>query len=184
MHRVAIVGSSGAGKSTIAAELADLIDASVIELDDLMHGPNWTPTPTPEFRAKVAAAISDAEGPDGGGGWVTPGNYRNVADMVQRRADTIVWLDLPRRTVTRRLVLRSIRRLVTRAEVCNGNRETLRNLLSRDPERNVVLWSWQHHDQYQEIYETYADGDFWSGADIHRLRSPSEVDALLASLSR
>ena len=113
-----------------------------------------------------------------------PGNYRNVADMVQRRADTIIWLDLPRRTVTRRLLMRSIRRLVTRAEVCNGNRETLKNLLSRDPERNVVLWSWQHHDQYQEIYTTYADREFWSGANVHRMRRPSEVKALLLSVSR
>jgi adenylate kinase family enzyme len=184
VHRIAVVGSSGAGKSTVAAELADRIDVSVIELDDLMHGPNWTPTPTPEFRTRVAAAIADAEQTDGSGGWVIPGNYRNVADMVQRRADTIIWLDLPRRTVTRRLLMRSIRRLVTGAEVCNGNHETLKNLLSRDPERNVVLWSWQHHDQYQEIYTTYADGDFWSGANVHRMRSPSEVKALLSSVSR
>jgi adenylate kinase family enzyme len=184
MHRVAIVGSSGAGKSTVAEALEAHLGLAVIELDDLMHGPNWTPTPTSEFRAKVAAAIAATEGTDGVGGWVIPGNYRNVADLVQRRADTIVWLDLPRRIVTRRLVTRSIRRIVTKAEVCNGNREDWRRLLSHDPERNVVLWSWQHHDQYREIYEGYADGAFWSGAEVHRLCSPSDVDALLASISR
>ncbi len=184
MHRVAIVGSSGVGKSTVADEISRRLGVDVIELDDLMHGPNWTPTPTPEFRAKVAAAIEEAEGPSGDSGWAIPGNYRQVADMVQRRADTIVWLDFPRRVVMRRLVGRSLRRLVTRAEVCNGNRESWRNLFSRDAERNVVLWSWQHHDQYRDIYEGYANGDFWAGADVHRLRRQSDVDALLSGIGR
>ena len=166
----------------MAESIGGRLHLASIELDDLMHGPNWEPTPTPRFRAEVTAALADAEGPDGDGGWVVPGNYRNVADIVQRRADTIVWLDLPRHVVIGRLLRRSIRRVVTQAEVCNGNRESWRNLLSRDAARNVVLWSWQHHDQYREIYETYAAGDFWAGAVVHRLRTPSDVDALLADL--
>lgn len=167
----------------MADQIARRLGLTKIELDDLMHGPDWTPTPTPEFRAKVIAAIADAERSDERGGWVVPGNYRNVADLVQRRADTVVWLDLPRTLVTWRLLGRSIRRVVTRADVCNGNREDWRRLLSRDPERNVVLWSWQHHDLYREIYEGYAAGDFWSGATVHRLRSQREIDELLASIT-
>lgn len=182
MHRVAVVGSSGAGKSTLAARIGERRGLAVIELDDLMHGPNWTPTPTPQFRAKVTEAISDAEGKHGSGGWVIPGNYRNVADLVQRRADTIVWLDLPRHVTIRRLLARSIRRIVTREQVCNGNRESVRALLSRDPGRNVVLWSWQHHDHYREIYEEYAAGAFWATATVHRLRDQREVVDLLRSI--
>ncbi|MEP1124382.1 MAG: hypothetical protein ABJH68_10880 [Ilumatobacter sp.] len=178
MRRVAIVGSSGAGKSTLANAIGDRLGLTLIELDALMHGPDWTPTPTPEFRAKVVAAIEAT----GDTGWVTPGNYRSVADIVQRRADTIVWLDLPRRVVVSRLVRRSLRRVVTRERVWGGNRETLRNLFSRDPRRNVVLWSWQHHDDYRTVYETYADGDFWAAAQVHRLRSSAEVDAFVDSL--
>ncbi len=178
MHRIAIVGSSGAGKSTLANEISDRLGVTLIELDALMHGPNWTPTPTPEFRAKVVAAIAET----GDGGWVTPGNYRSVADIVQRRADTIVWLDLPRRVVMARLSRRSLRRVVTRERVWGGNRETLGNLLSRSPERNVVLWAWQHHDDYRTVYDTYAAGDFWAGADVHRLRTSAEVAAFVGSL--
>lgn len=155
----------------------------MIELDDLMHGPNWTPTPTAEFRAKVMDAIAAAEGPDGTGGWVVPGNYRNVSDIVQRRADTIVWLDLPRRVSTWRLIKRSFHRIATRAEVCNGNRERLANLFSRDPDRNVVLWSWQHHEQYRSIYETYATGDFWGHAQVERLNNAGDVGRFLDSLA-
>ena len=94
MRRVAVIGSSGVGKSTLADALAAALDVPVIELDALMHGPDWTPTPTPEFRAKVMDAMAAAD--ESVGGWIVPGNYRTVADITQRSADTVVWLDLPR----------------------------------------------------------------------------------------
>lgn len=182
MRRVSIVGSSGSGKSTLAYSLAERLDVPVIELDALMHGPDWTPTPTPEFRLKVVQAIAEAE--SSSGGWVVPGNYRTVADITQGGADTIVWLDLPLRTSMWRLLRRSVRRAITREELWGGNRESFRNLVSRDPERNVVLWAWQHHSGYQHVYAGYASGDFWSHAAVHRLRNRATVDALLSGVSR
>lgn len=181
MRRVAVIGSSGVGKSALAHELAERLDVPAIELDALMHGPGWTPTPTPEFRTKVAAAIAEAD--ETVGGWVVPGNYRTVADITQRSADAIVWLDLPRRVTMWRLLKRSVRRSVTREEVWGGNRESPSNLLSRDPNRNVLLWSWQHHPLYQQVYEGYAAGEFWSHATVHRLRTRSDVEAFRASFS-
>jgi hypothetical protein len=71
---------------------------------------------------------------------VVDGNYRAVVpDLVWARADTVVWLDLPRRTVLRRVTWRSLRRVVRREELWNGNRETLATVLSWDPKRSVVL---------------------------------------------
>jgi len=179
MRRIAIVGSSGSGKSTLADALAERLGVPVIELDALMHGPGWTPTPTPEFRSKVTRAIADAD--TSADGWVVPGNYRNVADITQRSADTVVWLDLPRRVSMWRLLRRSLRRAVTRETLWGGNRESVRNLVSRDPERNVLLWAWQHHDDYRELYRTYAEGDFWARARVVRLRTPRELRAFLLS---
>lgn len=183
MNRIAIVGSSGVGKSTLARTVSDALDVPVIELDGLMHGPNWSPTPTPEFRSKVMSAIADAQGEHSTGGWVAPGNYRTVSDIVQGRADTVVWIDLPRFVTIRRLWVRSLRRALTRERVWGGNRERLRDLFSRHPDRNVVLWSWQHHDQYAQLYENYAAGGFWSHATVHRLRTTREVKTFVESLT-
>ena len=47
------------------------------------------------------------------------------------RADTVVWLDLPRSQVMRQIVSRTFRRVLTREELWNGNREPVEN-----------LWAW------------------------------------------
>ena len=43
-------------------------------------------------------------------GWVIDGNYSAVQPLVWERADTVIWLDPPRRTVMRRIIWRTIRR--------------------------------------------------------------------------
>jgi hypothetical protein len=60
MQRVSVAGNSGAGKTTIAAELARLIGAPHLELDSVFHvfhQPGWVPLPVPECRARVAQSI-------------------------------------------------------------------------------------------------------------------------------
>lgn len=172
MQRVAIVGPSGAGKTTLANELAPLIGASAIDLDALFHQADWIPTPTPEFRTKVIEATEADR-------WIVAGNYSQVLDIVHGRADTIIWLDLSRSLVTWRVASRSLRRLVTREDLWNGNRESWRKLLSRHEEQNPVLWTWNHHDQTTLRYAGFETGTFWQHADVHRLRSRAEVRSYL-----
>ena len=168
MQRVAIVGSPGSGKSTLARTLASRAGLEHIELDSINHQPDWTPLPTPEFRRRVTDAIAADR-------WVVDGNYRPVADIVQGSADTIIFLDLPRRLVTARVARRSVRRVVTRQELWNGNRETWRNLLSHDPERSVVVWTWRHHPGYHAMYRrSMADGS-WAHAEVIHLTSRRDV---------
>src|SRR5919205_2933822 len=105
--KIAVVGTSGSGKTTVARELARRLGVPHVELDALYHGPGWSETPAEEFRRRVAAATD-------GGGWVVDGNYDSkLGDLVLARADTVVWLDLPLRISLARVTLRTVGRIRT-----------------------------------------------------------------------
>ena len=65
-----------------------------------------TPLPLDVFRDQVTAAIA-------GDGWAVDGNYSVLRDLIWDRADTVVWLDLPRPVVMRQVVARTLRRMAT-----------------------------------------------------------------------
>ena len=100
MRRVSVVGTSGVGKSTFAALLASRLGCPFLELDSVYHQADWVPLATDLFRDRVADFAA-------GSHWVIDGNYSKVRDVVWSRAGTVVWLDLPRRVVMRRLVWRT-----------------------------------------------------------------------------
>ena len=172
MRRVSVVGTSGAGKSTVAAALARLLGAVFLELDSLQHQADWTPLPVADFRARVAAVA-------GGERWVIDGNYGRVQDLVWARADTVVWLDLPRRVVMRRIIWRTLCRVGGRVELWNGNRERWRNLFTLDKEESVIVWAWQTHASNRARYEAAMADPLNAHLRFIRLRSPESVRRFL-----
>jgi hypothetical protein len=115
---------------------------------------------------------------------VIDGNYRTVVvdGPVWQRADTVVWLDPPRRVVMRQVVTRTVRRSVTRQELWNGNREPLRNFLSWDPKRSIIRWAWTQHHEYQVRFGTAMTSPSWAHVEFVRLRSRREADDWLRAL--
>jgi adenylate kinase family enzyme len=168
MRRVSVVGTSGAGKSTLASSLAALLGADLLELDSVNHQADWVPLPTAEFRQRVASVVA-------GERWVIDGNYSKVRDLVWARADTVVWLDLPRRTVMRRVVWRTLRRVAGRVELWNGNRERWRNLLTLDKEESVIAWAWQTYASNRAWYEAAMADPAYGNLRFFRLTGPRAV---------
>ena len=81
--------------------------------------------------------------------------------------------------MTGRVLRRTMRRALTRQDLWNGNREVLRNLLRRDPEKNIVLWAWTKQPLLRAQYDSaLADVP----ATVHRLRSNREVRWFVRSL--
>ncbi len=168
-----MVGNSGSGKSTLAAALAARLGVPHVELDSIYHQPNWVPLPRDEFRARVTALAE-------GDAWVIDGNYTAVRDVVWARADTVVWIDLPRPLVMRRIIGRTLRRAVRRQELWNGNREPWSNWLTLDPERSIIMWSWTQHATYRARYAEAMRDPALRHLSFVRLRSPGEVFAFLS----
>jgi adenylate kinase family enzyme len=174
VRRISVVGTSGVGKSTVASSLALVLGAEFLELDSLQHQADWAPLPVAEFRARVAAVAC-------GERWVIDGNYGRVQDLVWSRADTVVWLDLPRRTVMRRVIWRTVRRVGGRVELWNGNRERWRNFFTLDKEESVIAWAWQTYASNRARYEAAMADPAHEHLRFVRLRSPAEVRRFLRS---
>jgi adenylate kinase family enzyme len=171
MQRVIVIGTTGSGKTIASAALAKALGVPHIELDALAWGPNWQVIAPDVLRERVAAVVAE---PD----WVIDGNYSAVRDLTWPRADTIVWLDLPRRVVMWRVTARTIRRWVTREVLWSGNRETLRKALSRD---SIIVWAWTTYDRRLRDYPRQLAAH--PHVAVVRLRSPDEVRRFLASIS-
>lgn len=133
--RVVVNGTSGSGKSTLARTIGERLELPYVELDSLHHGPGWTPRP--EF-------FDDVEAFTAGPRWVTEFQYDVVRPMLLERADLFVWLDLPRRLVMRRLLVRTLRRRLRREELWHGNREAPLHTLLTDPD-HVLRYAWRVH---------------------------------------
>jgi adenylate kinase family enzyme len=177
VRRISVVGVSGSGKSRLARELAGILDVPSIELDAIVHQADWVPLPDTEFKAMTEAA-TEADG------WVVDGNYGAVRTLVWNRADTVIWLDLPRRTVMRRIILRTIRRIVTWAELWNGNRERWRNFFSLNPERSIIAWSWTSHASKRQRYQAAAVDPANEHLTFIRVANRADARRLLADAAR
>jgi adenylate kinase family enzyme len=164
------MGSSCAGKTTLASELADRLGLPHVELDALHHGPNWQEATAEELRARIEAALAPLEG------WIVDGNYMNkLGTWLIDQADTIVWLDLPLRISLRRLWNRHRTRIRDDVELWHGNRETWRNAFLGWN----ALFPFTIHAHLRRKWEW--PGRF-EGRPLVRLRSPTEVSRWLEEL--
>jgi len=174
-RRIAILGPTGSGKSTLGHRLGQVLGVRVVELDALFHRPNWEPTPKGEFREKVGSALEAA-----GGDWVCIGNYTSmVGDIVLPQADAIVWLRLPFRLTFQRLLKRTVRRAWSRELLWGTNRESWRKSFL---DRESILW-WAitqrtaHFDKMRETLREIEHGE------VVELRSDGEVEEFVAALT-
>ncbi len=169
MKRISIVGTTGSGKTTLARTLARHMNVPHIELDALNWEPGWKEVPLEIFRERVAQAVAAPS-------WTCDGNYSKLEGIVWRHADTVVWLDYGFGVNLSRLLRRTARRVCTGEECCNGNRERLLKVFSRD---SILLWFFKTHRRRRRQYPAMLARPENAHLKIVRLRSPRQADAWL-----
>jgi adenylate kinase family enzyme len=102
MRRVLVIGSPGAGKTRLSTQLAAKLAVPIHYLDHHHWLPGWRYRDTADAREAVRTI---AETP----AWVMDGNFSETFDLRLPRTDTLVWLDYPRATCIRRVLIRSIK---------------------------------------------------------------------------
>lgn len=170
--RILIGGTSGSGKTTLGIELAARLGLPHTEIDALHHGPNWT------VRASF---IDDVRRLAAGPAWITEYQYAAARPILLDACDLVVYLVLPRMTVMRRVIVRTIRRSLGRHVLWNGNVEPPLRTIFRDPE-HIVRWAWTTHRLGpQRISAIRSDRPDLPVVVLH---SPREIAAWLRALTQ
>ncbi|MEO0012222.1 MAG: hypothetical protein RLZZ535_611 [Cyanobacteriota bacterium] len=89
MQKVAIIGSCGAGKSTLAMNLGKKLNLPVIHLDAYYWQSGWQETDASQWLEIQQELIK-------GNSWIIDGNYGNTMGIRLAAADTVIWLDFNR----------------------------------------------------------------------------------------
>jgi Shikimate kinase len=178
-RRILVAGNSGAGKTTVAATLAERLGLPTVDLDALFWLPAWQEPDPEEFRANVRAAL--AAEPDG---WVVAGNYKGrLGDITWAAADTVIWLDLPLRVSLWRILKRSWRRWRSKELLWGTNYEKFwPQLKIWSPKDSLIAFSIKGHRQQRRTVEMLLAR---RGSEVRwfRLRSAAEVEAFVSGIS-
>jgi adenylate kinase family enzyme len=176
--RIVVVGPAVSGKSTLARKLGVLLQAPVVELDALYWQPGWVGRSDEEFRERVVAATAEDS-------WVVDGHYKRIWPTLWPRAQTVIWLDLPLRTLLWRGLVRTQRRLRTGEVLWGTNRESAwQQLKCWDADRSLLAWLLTSHPARRRAYVEAAIDPRWSHIRFVRLCSAAEVTHFLAGLIR
>ncbi|WP_027479202.1 P-loop NTPase family protein [Gryllotalpicola ginsengisoli] len=169
-RRILIHGVTGSGKSTAAVRIAQRLGVPAVLADDIGWLPGWVQRDPEEQLALVDAATARD-------GWVLDSSYSSWRDLVLPRVDLILGLDYPRWFSLQRLLRRTARRIRTREEICNGNRESLGRAFARD---SIVAWHFQTWKAKRETMRRWAADPTMPQTIL--FRTPRELDRWIEAL--
>jgi adenylate kinase family enzyme len=169
MKRILVIGSGGAGKSTVATKLGQLLNLEVNHLDKYYWRSGWVEPPREEWVQTVTDLVNRDS-------WIIDGNYSGTLELRIQRCDTIVFLDMSRVLCVWRIVKRKLQyRRGGRPDMADGCLEKI------DP--GFVSWVWNYprrtRPQVVELIRTHADRK-----RVVWLRSQADVRKFLSDPTR
>ncbi len=167
MKRILIIGSCGAGKSTLSRKMSSKLNLPIIHLDQEYWQPGWEETPKSEWEDKVKKLIKRPT-------YIMDGNYASTLDIRLSEADHLIFLDYPTRISFWRVLKRIISNYgKTRSDMTEGCPERF------DIEflHYVLVFNLISRKRITKILEKHQDQ-----TDIVILKTDKEVNTYLAQL--
>lgn len=181
-ERIQVTGHSCAGKSSLAAQLAEELCIRYVELDALHWLPNWVglSVENPElFRRRIHAATN-------GDTWVVAGSYTVFCqEIFWPRLQTLIWLDLPKWQLLLRLCKRSWQRSRSKQLLWGSNYERFWHQFKIwNKEDSLIWWIWTQHERKRREMLVISEDPQWAHIRIIRLTSAKEVATFRRDLAR
>ncbi|QVY62552.1 DNA topology modulation protein [Cytobacillus gottheilii] len=130
MKKIVLIGSGGAGKSTLARQLGEELKIEVYHLDTLFWKPNWVGVPKDVQRNIQNKLVEKEE-------WIIDGNYGGTMEIRLNAADTIIFLDIHRTICVYRAFKRLLKyRNKTRPDMGEGCKERF--------DLDFLQWIWNY----------------------------------------
>jgi adenylate kinase family enzyme len=170
MKRVLILGIPGAGKSTLAQRLGAILCLPVFHLDRYYWNPGWKATPPQEWADRQIDLLSRPE-------WIIDGNYRSSIPLRLQYADTVIYLDIPRRLALWRIMKRvTMYRGTTRPDMANDCPEPLFD-------REFIRYIWRfHRDVRPGMLALLSQFQGREGGTVVHLKSSNAAESWLADV--
>jgi adenylate kinase family enzyme len=166
-NKVVIIGSPGAGKSTLAHNLHSVLNIKIIHLDRIFWGPGWKEKPR-ETRIDILQEIVQEKQ------WIIEGTYLGASEPRFNASDTIIFLDTPALLCLQRVVRRYMGQGRHRREIPEGcyDKLSLYRILK------VMVFPFKGKRTLKQKLRFYES----DSRNIIRLHSSKEIDAFLARL--
>lgn len=175
-QRIVVIGTTSSGKTTLAKQLAEILNYDFIELDALHWEKNWQEAPDEIFRVRVDKA-TDSQA------WVVAGNYSVVHNIIWPRAQTLIWLDYPFHIVFWRLLTRTLRRSIMREELWHGNRENFLTHLKLWSEDSLFHWLFKTYWRRKREYPILFTNPENAHLQVIHFKHPKETEHWLNNLA-
>jgi adenylate kinase family enzyme len=159
-----LIGPGNAGKSTLAVELGNILGLPVYHLDRIFWLPNWVAKDRELFINEQKQIVAKEN-------WIIEGDFKNSYDIRAERADTIIFLNIPRRLLIPRFFKRVYKyRGRTRPDITEGNIEKV-NL-------EYLKWLYNYDRNIpKELISKYRDSK-----TVYILDKPKEIEKFLLTL--
>lgn len=166
MKKILVIGSGGAGKSTFARRLSEILNLEVIHLDSLYWQRGWVEMPKPEWKQLVQELVNRDS-------WIMDGNYSGTLELRLQACDTVIFLDLPPHVCLWRIFKRLVRyHNQRRPDMAEGCPEQLSFAF--------IGWVWNYRRRSRpkvvRLLEAYSQD-----REIIWLRSNTEVENFFAT---
>lgn len=163
--RILIIGSGGAGKSTLARHLGEKTGLPVHHMDKFFWLPGWVEPDQAEFTDRLMQVTkSDA--------WIIDGNYNSTLPLRLPYAQAIIYMDFPRTVCLFNVIKRwIINHGSTRPDMAPGCNEKI--------DLEFLKWIWTFRKTYHQHYVNILNK---AGKPVLHFTNHRQVKAFLSSL--